>query len=259
VVTCVGSATSAMASTRGEKLGGDEHALGIVERLLDHGAMPLLRYPYLEFDGRKTMRSLADALTKLRELGNLSDSDNVEIKTMGFRLPDGRLSGIVSVLGPQQQDGTTRVIFMPSSATFSARTTLGDRQRYEIQKLNDARSDSEGNVELANGQFLHQIELIPAPAHYDFTLTEKKIVMAAIGFLQREGLLKHQCYRSVDEKLLPGVKLLDYAQVAKVRIKRLKPVVRYIMELRLPGVTEALIGISLKRAGIQLPRSRARK
>ena len=31
--------------------------------------MPLLRYPYLEHDGRKTMRSLADALTKLRELG----------------------------------------------------------------------------------------------------------------------------------------------------------------------------------------------
>ena len=148
---------------------------------------------------------------------------------------------------------------MPSSATFSARTTLGDRQQYEIQKLNDARSDSEGNVELANGQFLHQIELIPAPAHYDFSPTEKQIVEAAIVFLQREGLLEHECYRSVDEKLLPGVKLLDYAQVAKVRIKRLKPVVRYIMELKLPGVTEALIGISLKRAGIQLPRSRARK
>jgi hypothetical protein len=73
-----------------------------------------------------------------------------------------------------------------------------------------------GDVELANGQFLHQIELIPAPAHYDFTLTENKIVMAAIVFLQREGLLEHQCYRSVDEKLLPGVKVLDYAQVAKI-------------------------------------------
>src|SRR5262249_48929736 len=157
------------------------------------------------------------------------------------------------VLGPQQQDGTRRVIFMPSSATFSARTTLGDRQQYEIQKLNDARSDSEGNVELANGQFLHQIELIPAPpAHYDFTPTEQEIVRAAIVFLQREGLLEHQCYRSVDEELLPGVKLLDYAQVAKVRIKRLKPVVRFIMELKLPDVTETFIGATLKRAGMQL-------
>jgi hypothetical protein len=217
--------------------------------------MPLLRYPYLEYDGRKTMRSLADALTKLRELGNLPDGENVEIKTRGIRLPDGRLSGIVSVLGPQQQDGTRRLVFMPSSATFSARTTLGDRQQYEIQKLNDATSDAEGNVELASGQFLHQIELIPAPAHYDFTPTEKQIVMAAIVFLQREGLLEHQCYRLVDE-MLPDLKLLDYAQVAKVQIKRLKPVVHYIMDdLKLPDVTEALIRACLKRAGMQLPRA----
>src|SRR5262245_19269148 len=221
--------------------------------------MPLLRYPYIEYDGRKTMRSLADALTKLRELGNLLDGQDVKIKTMGIRLPDGRLSGTVSVLGPHQQDGTRRVIFMPSSATFSARTTMGDRQLYEIQKLNDAKSDSEGNVELANGQFLHQIELIPAPAHYDFTPIEQEIVRAAIAFLQREGLLEHQCYRSVDEKLLPGVELLDYAQVAKVQIKRLKPVVRFIMKLKLPDVTETFIRAALKRAGMQLPRSRARK
>jgi hypothetical protein len=136
---------------------------------------------------------------------------------------------------------------------------VGDRQLYEIQKLNDAKSDSEGNVELANGQLLHQIELRPAPAHYDFSLTEKKIVMAAIVFLQREGLLEHQCYRSLDEKLLPGMKFIDYAQVAKVQIKRLKPVVRFIMELKLPDVTETFIRAALKRAGMQLPRSRARK
>jgi hypothetical protein len=220
--------------------------------------MSLLRYPYLEYDGRKTMRSLADALTKLRELGNLSDGENVEIKTTGIRLPDGRLSGIVSVLGPQQQDGTRMVIFMPSSATFSARTTVGDRLQYEIQKLNDATSDSEGNVELASGQFLHQIELMPAAAHYDFTPTENQIVMAAIVFLQREGVLEHQCYRSVDEKLVPDLKILDYAQVAKVQIKRLKPVVHYIMnELKLPSVTEARIRATLKRVGMQLPRSQA--
>jgi hypothetical protein len=220
--------------------------------------MPLLQYPYLEYDGRKTMRSLADGLAKLRELGNLSDGEKVEIRTMGFRLPDGRPSGVVSVLGPQQQDGTRMVIFMPPSATFSARSTLGDRQHYEIQELNNATSDSEGNVELANRRFLHQIKLMPALAHYDFTLTEDEIVMAAIVFLQREGLLEHQCYRSVDEKLLPGVKLLDYAQVAKVHIKRLKPVVRFIMKLNLRDVTETFIRATLKRAGMQLPRAQFR-
>ena len=83
----------------------------------------------------------------------------------------------------------------------------------------------------------------------------KKIVMAAIEFLQ----LEHQCYRSPDEKLLPDMKFVDYAQVAKVQIKRLKPVVRFIMELGLLNVTEAFIAPTLKRAGMQLPRSRPRK
>lgn len=158
------------------------------------------------------MRSLADALAHLREQGNLSDSGMVEIKAMGIRLPDGRQSGIVSVWAPPQQNGTGIIIFMPPSATFSARTTLGDPQQYEIGRLDGATSDSEGNVELANGQFVHQVELRPAPAHYDFTRTEEKIVMAAIEFLQREGLLKLQCYRFVDETLLPGMMLLDFTK-----------------------------------------------
>src|SRR5207244_10755606 len=149
--------------------------------------------------------------------------------------------------GHKRQDDTRVIIVVPPSATLSARTTLGHRQHYEIQELDNATSDSEGNVELANRQFLHQIKLIPAPAHYDFTPTEDKIVMATIVFLQQEGLLEHQCHRSLDEKLLPGVKVLDYAQVAKVQIKRLKPVVRFIMKLKLVDVTETFIRATLKR------------
>src|SRR5438552_14312291 len=153
--------------------------------------MPLLGYPYIEYDGRKSMRSLADALTKLREERNLCEGQNVEIKTMGMTLPDGRVSGVVSVLGPQQPDGTRMVIFMPPSARFSARTTMGDRQTYTIPELNDATSDCDGNVELVDGQFLHAIELIPASAHYDFTPNEHKIVDAAIALTA----LGHRCCR----------------------------------------------------------------
>ena len=138
--------------------------------------MQLLGHPYVEYDGRKSMRSLADALTKLREEHHLDEGQNVTIKTMGVILPDGRLSGFVSVLGPQQPDGTRMFIFMPSSARFSGRATLGDYHTYMISELNDATSDSDGNVELVDGRFLHAIELIPAPAHYDFRLTEHKIV-----------------------------------------------------------------------------------
>jgi hypothetical protein len=170
---------------------------------------------------------------------------------MGMRLPDGRLSGVVSVLGPQQPDGTRMVILMPPSAKFSARTTMGDRQIYLIPELDNATSDSDGNVELVDGRFLHAIELIPAPAHYDFTATEHDIVAAAIVFME----LRHQCYRALDEKLLPGLKVLDYSEVAKVRIKKLKPVVRHVTRL-LPDVSDTYIVSTFKRAGMQLPRSR---
>ena len=175
--------------------------------------MRLLGDPYVEYDGRKSMRSLADALTKLREEHHLDEGQNVTIKTMGVMLPDGPSSGFVSVLGPQQPDGTRMIIFMPSSARFSGRTTLGDCHTYMISELNDATSDSDGNVELVDGRFLHAIELIPAPAHYDFSLTDHKIVHSALAYME----LGHQCYRALDKELLPGLKVLDYAEVAKVR------------------------------------------
>jgi hypothetical protein len=53
-----------------------------------------------------------------------------------------------------------------------------------ITDLNDATSDSDGNVELVDGRYLHAIKLIPAPAHYDFAQTEHNIVEAAIGFME---------------------------------------------------------------------------
>ena len=206
--------------------------------------MQLLGHPYVEYDGRKSMRSLADALTKLREEHHLDEGQNVTIKSMGVILPDGRLSGFVSVLGPQQPDGTRMFIFMPSSARFSGRATLGDCHTYMISELNDATSDSDGNVELVDGRFLHAIELIPAPAHYDFRLTEHKIVESALAYY-------------IERELLPGLKVLDYAEVAKVRIKKLKPVVRHVMNL-VPDVSDTQIIATLKRAGMQFPRSRPR-
>ena len=211
--------------------------------------MRLLGHPYVEYDGRESMRSLADAITKLREEHHLGEGQHVVIKTMGMSLPDGRLSGVVVVLGPQQPDGTQMVIFMPPSANFSGRSTIGDRQTYMIPDLNDATSDSDGNVQLVDGRFLHAIELIPAPAYYDFAQIEHNIVGAAIGFME----LGHQCYR----ELLPGLKVLDYVEVAKIRIKKLKPVVRHVTK-SLPGVSDTYITATLKRAGMQFPRSRRR-
>ena len=110
-------------------------------------------------DGRRDMRSLTDALAKLRELDGFSDGGNFEIKAMEFLLRDRRVLGLMAVLGPRDQDEFGWIIQMPSAVKFTARTTSGTRQTYRIGLLDDAISDADGNVQLANGQFLYQIRL----------------------------------------------------------------------------------------------------
>ena len=150
------------------------------------------------YDGRRDMRSLADALAKLRELDGFSDGGNFEIKTMEILLPDRRALGLMAVLGPRHHDESGWIIRMPSAVKFTARTTIGTLQTYDIALLNDAISDSDGNVKLAGGQFLHQIDLIPAPIPCDFTATDDETVRHALKFLQVED----RCYLPIDEELL---------------------------------------------------------
>ena len=197
------------------------------------------------------MRSLIDALTKLRELGALYDGKDAEIRTKGVKLPDGKLTGFVVVLGPIAADGSRCVIRMPSSARFAAATTLHERHVYEIPLLNGAISDCDGNVQLATGEYLHQVDLIPAPCHYDFEATEHSIVHHAVRFLGVED----QCYRPMHEELLPNELRLDYHLVAQIRIDRLKPVQHYVMG-HVPNVSMSFIAQTLRRAGMRLPRSR---
>jgi hypothetical protein len=223
----------------------------------------LFALPFRGYDGRETLRSLADALDKLRELGGLSERDSVEVKTQGLQLVGGRTSGFVVVLGPAREQGPQWIIQMPSAATFTARTTHGVQHTYDIALLDGAISDSDGNVELTDGRFLHQIDLIPAPFLYEPTWRDELIVRLAAKFLRVHG----ECYRPLHEELLPCVGRLRYDAVAKVQIKQLKPVIRYVAEhpiqrcLAKHGqsiVSASVIAKALARAGMQLPRSERR-
>jgi hypothetical protein len=141
---------------------------------------------------------------------------------------------------------------MPSSLRFTARTTLGEQLTYEIGLLNDAISDLDGNVQLSEGQFVHQVDLIPSRLNYDFTAIQDAIVRRALKFLQVED----RCYRLLDDNLLPGLRVLDYGTLPKIRIPSLKAVQNYV-EDHLEGVSRPDIVTALKLAGMQFPRSRA--
>jgi hypothetical protein len=206
--------------------------------------------PLKEYDGRATLRSLADALAKLQELGGLSDGDVVEIKTAGLTLPDGRLTGFVTVLGLCRADGSRWVIRMPSSGKFTARGTFGERHTYNIAVLNGARSDLDGNISLANGEFLHQVDLRATPFLRDLSETEEAIVEHALKFLGAED----QCYFPLHDSLPPDVQLLHYEEVAKIRIPSLKSL-QYAIQKEIPGVSYTFIANTLKFAGMRFPRA----
>ena len=215
--------------------------------------MSLFAPPVREFDGRKSLRSIADALEKLRELDGLSDEETVEIKTHPLQLYDGRQTGPVGVVRPRRADDSAFIVLMPSSAGFTALTTLGERVTYPIDVLDEAKSDAAGNVELSNGVFVHGVVLNPAP-FYKFSRIDDMIVRLALEFLNAED----RCYRKKAPDLLPDLEVLDYALVADIRIERLKPVRAYVetrlMELSIEFSPSVITG-ALRRAGMRLPRS----
>jgi hypothetical protein len=207
---------------------------------------------FSSFDGRNSMRSIADALEKLRELGDLRGTGNVECKTLPIQLPNGRVSGLVSVIGPRQDNGRRWIIRMPSAAKFSAMSTTKVRQTFEIGMLNGAISDQDGNVTLHNGQHVHGVELIPVPVHYDFDSTQHAIVWHALKLL---GKLD-ECWRSVDDKLLPGIKCLDYSKILHIQIQGRKQLLHDIGK-HVSGVSASFIAKTLAAAGMRGPRSPA--
>ena len=145
--------------------------------------------PFRDYDGRDTMRSLADALHKLGELGALSPGENVEIRTRKCR--SATRPGVW--LGDCCWTGTPGCTVghpMPSAANFSARTPRGERLTLGIDLLHGATSDAEGSVELADGRFVHHVDLIPAPFMYQLTCQEELITRLAIKFLRRTA----DCY-----------------------------------------------------------------
>jgi hypothetical protein len=216
--------------------------------------MKLFKPPVREFDGRKSLRSIADALEKLRELDGLSDQETVEIQVGPFQLRDGRRTATVAVVRPRRADGSIFVVLMPSSQGFSALATQVGRMSYTIDVLDEAKCDAVGNVELSNGGFVHGVVLKPAPFP-KFNKTEERIVRLALQFLNVED----RCYSKIAPDVLPDVEVLDYRFVADVRIERLKPVQAYVLS-RLTGLSTALspsvVSSALRRAGMRLPRSK---
>jgi hypothetical protein len=198
------------------------------------------------------MRSLADALEKLRELGALRANETIECKATPIRLPNGWVTGLVCVVAPRQDNGRRWIIRMPSAAKFGAISTTKVRQTFPIGMLDGAISDTGGNVTFGNGRRVHGVNLIPTPVHYDFDAKQHAIVWFALKLL---GKLD-ECWRPVDETLLPGIRRLDYNRIRQVRIQARKQLL-YDVGRCVDGASASFVAKTLAAAGMRGPRSPA--
>ena len=204
----------------------------------------------LKLWGGRRMRTLADALEKLHSIGSLSEDGHVDIRTMPMRLPDGDVTSCVSVL---TSDPFGCGVMMPSSASYRATTTLGQRCRYNIVSLDGATSDALGNVELKGGAYVHNVELLPTKLHYQLTPVQEEIVRLTISFMDAE----ERCYRYLDATALPGIRALDFSVLSTLTPPRLKAIERNVTR-DLSTISRFKIATALARAGLRVPRSRRR-
>ncbi len=68
------------------------------------------------FDGRDTMRSLADGLEKLRELQPSLGDQPITIKTSPLRFPTGEMTAVVALITGKTSAAIRWAIALPSSA-----------------------------------------------------------------------------------------------------------------------------------------------
>ena len=204
------------------------------------------------FDGRGTMRSLGDALYKLQEVGGLRENGDVLIQVMQLELPDGRAPGLVSVTPADPGPKGRWSPLMPSSSSFIATTTVGERRTFAIEDLHQGVSDSDGNVQLRDGTHVHALELVPVSLHYTLDKEHEEILCAVIRALKAE----ERCFRPLHEHL-PELIVLDYARVAELGRKRLpslKAIYREVLK-EIPDLSRQKLARVLAIAGLRRPRS----
>ena len=85
-----------------------------------------LRYPIptlpQTFNGRASMRSIADACEWLREEDQLPSAFLIQVRTLPFTLPTGAVTSIVLAISQKHEDEPSRGVALPSSNSFQSKT-----------------------------------------------------------------------------------------------------------------------------------------
>jgi hypothetical protein len=205
-------------------------------------------------DGRRSMRTLADALARLEEAGWLKEGDHARVQAFWMRLPDGAVVATVAVIAPGEQPHR---VMLPAAVCFTANNTVGERREHHLEELDGAITDGDGNVQLRDGSYVRAVELVPVHLHEELTETEEEVLRCVLDVLG----LKKECYRPLHAELPPEFQVFDYALVAQVgteqKLPSLKTIEREFFR-RMPHIKRQTLATVLARAGFRLPRSGTR-
>ena len=153
-------------------------------------AMANCEIPSLEntIDGRRSMRSVADAIEALRNAQSLTPDSLIEIRTSFLPARTAVRPSIVLVVCRASATEQTRGVALPTSYKFTCRRRgKPTTETLETPLLDRATVCHQGTVSLTDGTCLQAVNVIPAALPWELTATQKRIVYWTIKFCKAEA------------------------------------------------------------------------
>ncbi len=165
--------------------------------------------------------TLMDALTRLDEMKLDIAGQPIGIKALPLRLPTNQTTTLLMLFGKVNKKPDLWYVPLPTSASFMATTTRDCRQRYDATKLNNARTDLDGNVRLWDGTELHQVEF--SATKIVGTLTQRQLEILALAIKCSDGV---DAVRRADPAYPHYA--IDFAQLRDITWASLATIERFI-------------------------------
>lgn len=188
---------------------------------MTHYEIPTLKRT---IDGRRSMRSISDALEALRGDGRLEDCSFLEIRTNPLPSQTDQAPSLVLVVCHLNPPEKPRGVALPTSWEFRGRP-LGEStpETFEILRLDRAKVDEDGTVTLSDGTRLKAVEVIPAALPWELTELQKRIVFWTTMFIR----FGDKCYYGPPTPDLAG---LDFAKLRALEVPKLEAVVQFVAD-----------------------------
>jgi hypothetical protein len=208
--------------------------------------------PTLErtFNGRDSMRSIADAIDRLRKEGQLCGDARAQIRTGPIRLPTGEIVSIILVIAQSGSNTPSSGVALPSSRSFRGHTIAGQMEEFDISRLDCAWANQDGIVELSDGTRLRAVNVIPETICYELTPLQKRIVYRTLAMIP-SNTRRYRGPATID------LRFLDYSKLYGLKLPSLKAIQRRLYEKdpKLRRVTRQTIANALSACGMRRPRS----